>query len=476
MDSKETKYKIKVKTGKLPKAGCDNFVKIEIHGNQGKTDWHLLDRLFINDFEKGNKDTFKIKDIDIGDIEFIGIMVEKWVIHQEWYLEYIEIQKSFGKDGPIDEVMKFPVYCWFLPSCEAQYFLTNKTCLPQKESSTRKIDNYRTQQAMKDSIKFNEPKNRASKGFPGYIDSIAYKEMNLNLKFTNAKDKALEYNMKKTLNNAMFKSFQEKFRVISELKHYLRAAKDLNKQLVKQVSWLDDDLWRTDEEFGRQILNGYHPVAIEKCIELPSNFAVRNEHVNGLLTRNVSLDEEIELGNVYIINCKILEGIPTGTYPFGRKAQTKTNPTKLELAAAMCLLYHDSNDQLRPIAIQLGQQPGPEFPIWTPNDEEHDWLLAKMWFRSSDYQIHQIKTHLTLTHLIAEPIAIATFRCLPPAHPVHKLLREHLQFVIAINTIGREVLLARVNKYDKSFQNFSKNVYIIIYFYVHTYCYLYLNF
>ena len=87
----------------------------------------------------------------------------------------------------------------------------------------------------------------------------------------------------------------------------MRAAKDLNKQVVKQVPWLDDDLWRTDEEFGRQVLNGYHPVAIEKCIELPSNFAVRNEHVNGLLSRNLSLEEEIELGNVYIINCKIMK-------------------------------------------------------------------------------------------------------------------------------------------------------------------------
>ena len=31
-----------------------------------------------------------------------------------------------------------------------------------------------------------------------------------------------------------------------------------------------------------------------------------------------------------------------------------------------------------PIAIQLGQNPGPLFPIWTPKDEPLDWLLAKV--------------------------------------------------------------------------------------------------
>ena len=446
MESKDIKYKIKVKTGSVPKAGCDHNVKIEIHGTEGKTDLHLLDRFFVNDFERGKMDTFKIKDIDVGCIEFIGLHVEKWFLHQEWYLEYIEIEKFIENDVLNDAPMKFPVYYWFAPSSEIQYFLTNRTCIPQKESPTRKIGNYRTQQAMKDSIEWNEPGNRVSKGVPGYIDTIGYKTMDLNLKFTNSKDKALESGMKKVLNNVVFKTIQEKFKEFSQLKHYLRAAKDLSKELLKRVPWLENDLWKTDEEFGRQILNGYHPGTIEKCTELPTNFAVCNEHVNNLLTRNLSLEEEIALGNIYIVSHKILEGIPTGCYPYGKKAQTKTGICqKIELASAMCLLYHDSMDELKPIAIQLGQEPGPEFPIWTPNDKEHDWLLAKMWFRNSDYQVHQIKTHLAFTHLLAEPISIATFRCLPPAHPVHKLLREHLQYVIAINTIGREVLLAPVN-------------------------------
>ena len=61
-----------------------------------------------------------------------------------------------------------------------------------------------------------------------------------------------------------------------------------------------------------------------------------------------------------------------------------------------------------------------------------------------------MRSHLAFTHLLVEPIAVATFRCLPPVHPVHKLLREPLQYVIAINTIGRHTLIAPVRQQDQS--------------------------
>ena len=162
----------------------------------------------------------------------------------------------------------------------------------------------------------------------------------------------------------------------------------------------------------------------------------------------------MENGNIYIINHKILEGISTGYYPYGSGPE---KGTKLEMASPICLLYHGTDDELRPIAIQLGQSPGDAFPIWTPNDKENDWLLAKMWFRHADYQVHQMKSHLALTHLIIEPIAVAMFRCLMPCHPVHKLLREHLQFVIAINVIGRANLIGSVSYICKLSHSFNIN-------------------
>ena len=117
-----------------------------------------------------------------------------------------------------------------------------------------------------------------------------------------------------------------------------------------------------------------------------------------------------------------------------------------------CLFHHNHAEQVfKPIAIQLEQfgNKDEKVQIWTPKDynpskDIYDWLLAKMWFRHADFQVHQMRNHLTFTHLLMEPIAIATFRTLPPVHPIHKLLREHLQFVIAINTYGRDSLISKV--------------------------------
>lgn len=70
---------------------------------------------------------------------------------------------------------------------------------------------------------------------------------------------------------------------------------------------------------------------------------------------------------------------------------------------------------------QLNQVPGDENPIFLPSDAKYDWLLAKIWVRSSDFHIHQTITHLLRTHLVSEVFGIAMYRHLPAVHPIFKV-------------------------------------------------------
>ncbi|XP_039504167.1 polyunsaturated fatty acid 5-lipoxygenase-like [Pimephales promelas] len=188
--------------------------------------------------------------------------------------------------------------------------------------------------------------------------------------------------------------------------------------------------WSKDYMFGYQFLNGCNPVMIRKCMEIPDKFPVTHEMVKGSLKTGVTLQEELKAGNIYIVDYEILKGVPTSS-------------DQLYLTAPLCLLYKNRLDQIVPIAIQvsLSQTPGEESPIFLPSDNEHDWMLAKMWVKSANFLVHQLVTHLLKTHLISEVFEMAMHRQLPLVHPVYKLLKPHIHFTIAINTLAREKLI-----------------------------------
>ena len=142
----------------------------------------------------------------------------------------------------------------------------------------------------------------------------------------------------------------------------------------------------------------------------------------------------MKLGNIYIVNHELLNDISTGHH------QGK----KLVIAAPICLLYLRTDNQLVPIAIQLIQEPREDTVVWTPKDEPLDWLLAKMWFRNADLQVHHIKSHYALTHVVSEIFAVAMYRWLPTVHPIYKLLKTHLASSIPINVLARKNMVSRV--------------------------------
>ena len=59
-------------------------------------------------------------------------------------------------------------------------------------------------------------------------------------------------------------------------------------------------------------------------------------------------------------------------------------------SAPLCLLYVNAAGELKPIAIQLGQKPGENNPIFLPTDGLVDWIAAKTYYMSSHAQVSNI--------------------------------------------------------------------------------------
>ncbi|XP_053106005.1 polyunsaturated fatty acid 5-lipoxygenase isoform X2 [Hemicordylus capensis] len=275
-------------------------------------------------------------------------------------------------------------------------------------------------------------------GFPLSIDAKSHKELPRNIQFDSEKGVDFILNYTKAMENLFVNRFMHMFQsswndFADFEKIFVRISNTISEYVMQH--------WQEDFMFGYQFLNGCNPVMIKKCTELPKKFPVTTEMVECSLERNLTLEEEIKQGNIFIVDYELLDGIEVN----------KTDPCTVQyLAAPICLLYKNLEKKIVPVAIQINQTPEPGNPIFLPSDAKYDWLLAKIWVRSSDFHVHQTVTHLLRTHLVSEVFAVAMFRQLPAVHPLFKLLIPHVRFTIAINTKAREQLICEYGLFDKA--------------------------
>uniref|UniRef100_A0A8C7JY95 Uncharacterized protein n=1 Tax=Oncorhynchus kisutch TaxID=8019 RepID=A0A8C7JY95_ONCKI len=203
----------------------------------------------------------------------------------------------------------------------------------------------------------------------------------------------------------------------------------LNRTVISDYA---QEHWKEDEFFGYQYLNGCNPILIRRCSELPAKFPVTGDMVKPSLRGSSSLLKELQSGNIFLLDYKNLDGLKANVI------HTK----KQYMAAPLVLLYRTPDDKLVPIAIQLKQKPAKDNPIFLPTDSEYDWLLAKIFVRSADFQEHQLNVHLLRTHLLAEVFAVALLRNMPMVHPLYKLLIPHTRYSLQINLLARAFLIA----------------------------------
>ena len=453
----DVQYCVQVFTGDMRKAGTDSNVYITLVGEKGATKRHLLDKRWHNDHERGSIEEYELYDIDIGKIAFIIIKMKDSPLNhiigdEEWFLMKIVVRKTGTEtEFPFDQWIKdsrdknmenpLIIQCDHtrLPQNECELGMTARMLQAAQHKKTNRWSHL---------LPVGEGKREdVTESLPGFPENPTFKFEDLEVKYKWFEErttgyKALRKDLKSKGIGAVIMAF---INPINSPEQFKEVTESVTEEASPEDAWLER--WDDDKEFGRQTMNGLNPVMIKRIKEIPENFPVTFDDVRGELTNGQSLEEELKEGKIYLIDYKILEGIPTGW-----KGMKESNDPdeKLEVAPAMALLYLNHQDDLVPIAIQLGQRPGPNCPVWTKNDSKEDWLLAKIWLRNADAQVAQIRTHLAYTHFFLEPFALAMHRCLAPVHPIYKMLKEHLRFVISINTLGREVLTAPGGSADVS--------------------------
>ncbi|KAG4189169.1 hypothetical protein ERO13_A08G210200v2 [Gossypium hirsutum] len=210
--------------------------------------------------------------------------------------------------------------------------------------------------------------------------------------------------------------------------------------------------WRTDEEFGREMLAGLNPLLIQLLKEFPP---VSNLDPRVYVNQNSSItkqDIEYNLDGLTVeeaLSSKrlfILDHHDT-IMPY---LQTINEYTEAKTYASRTILFLRGDGTLKPVAIELSlpkmeeDKIGCVNKVYTPAEhgvEGWIWMLAKAFVNVNDSGHHQLVSHWLNTHAVLEPFVIATNRQLSVVHPIYKLLHPHFRDTMTINALARELLI-----------------------------------
>ncbi|OMO99196.1 Lipoxygenase [Corchorus olitorius] len=207
-----------------------------------------------------------------------------------------------------------------------------------------------------------------------------------------------------------FASFNEVLNIYGDQGPLRKASSMLDESLKEffkyprpQVIQTDTSAWRTDAEFGREMLAGVNPVVICRLQEFPptskldpkvygnQNSLIRKEHIE----RNMcgcTIEETLKDNKLFILDHH------DSLMPYLRRINT----TSTKLYASRTLLLLTTEGTLKPLAIELSY-PHPEADIYgcvskvyTPAEggvEATIWELAKAYIAVNDSGYHQLISH-----------------------------------------------------------------------------------
>ncbi|KAI3803989.1 hypothetical protein L1987_32156 [Smallanthus sonchifolius] len=203
--------------------------------------------------------------------------------------------------------------------------------------------------------------------------------------------------------------------------------------------------WRTDEEFGREMVAGVNPVVIRRLEEFPpaskldpkeygdQTSSMSKEKLEPNMN-GITVEIALEENKLFILDHH------DALMPY----LTRINSTKSKIYATRTILLLQDDGTLKPLAIELSL-PNTKSEVYTPaNDDTIEgkiWQLAKAYVAVNDSGYHQLISHWLNTHAVIEPFIIATNRQLSVLHPIYKLLQPHFRDTMNINALARQILI-----------------------------------
>ncbi|XP_030261042.1 hydroperoxide isomerase ALOXE3-like [Sparus aurata] len=412
-------YKLEVTTGNMTYAGTFDHVFATLIGTGGKSEQTELDNYGV-DFKTGMTGIYTVKtSLSLGKLLLVKLEKDPFLVLPEdkWYCSKVVVTTPEG------EVVLFPCYRW-ISRGELVELRGGRAVKIFEEDDPVLIENRQKELILKRNLyqwEIDDPK------LPHVSHFKDVSELPAEVSFSTSRIMETLYTKSITRAELMFKGMlgsKEEWENIEDMKTMYWSKTTAIWEYVAEH-------WKEDDFYGFQFLNGFSTNVIERCSELPQNFPVTEEMVKPFLEGGSSLRKEMEKGNIFLCDYERMDGLPTRMY----------HGQSLHVTGGLCLFYMNPGNKLRPIAIQLHQQPSKENPIFLPSDSETDWLLAKIFIKNADVMQHQLVYHFMRTHHVAEVFTVATLRSLPVIHPLYKLLIPHVRYTLQINTMARKVIV-----------------------------------
>uniref|UniRef100_A0A5F8G413 Arachidonate 12-lipoxygenase, 12S type n=1 Tax=Monodelphis domestica TaxID=13616 RepID=A0A5F8G413_MONDO len=410
------RYRVRVDTGNFVFAASANQVQLWLVGHHSEAKlglWFHPARGQMEDFEVDLKE-------DLGPLLFVKLQKIHLLLKDAWFCNHITVWVS-EKNMEEEQEILFPCYRWVQGD--------GIICLPEVQGLFQK---HREEELEERRRLYRW--NTWRKGLPLTVDAMTEKDLPLDMRFH--EDKKIDFTRGKNwglLMEVVLKRLSTLLSSWNSLDDFAQIVWGHQSTLTKRVceSWKDDDF------FGYQFLNGANPTMLRRSTSLPTRLVIPP----GAEELQTQLERKLQEGCLFEADFSLLDGIQPNVIQGERQY----------LAAPLVMFKMEPDGKLLPMVIQL-QPPcsgSPVPPLFLPSDPSLTWLLAKIWVKNSDLQLHELQAHLLKTHLMAEVFAVATMRCLSGMHPIFKLLVPHFRYTMEINTRARTSLISEGGIFDQ---------------------------